>query len=709
MPLFAQKKKGPPQHKHAYLSGNFAPINQTLPLTKCSYDGDIPSELAGGEYVRNGGNPVSNEDLGRDAHWFDGDGMLSGVSFTRQPDGSIQPEFVNQYILTDIFLSTLASPSLRSPILPSIATLVNPLSSLITIVLRILRTIALVILSFLPGSTRAIKKISVANTSILYHDGRALATCESGPPMRIALPGLETVGWYDGNRAEGEPEPLNNNDPSFSGQGLLGFLREWTTAHPKVDPITKEMMLFHSTFLPPYVQYSIIPPTSARSETNKGIVQRPVPGIAGAKMMHDFGVSLKHTIIMDLPLSLDPFNLAKNKPVIDYDATKPARFGVFPRHHPEQVKYFETTACCIFHTANAWDDFDPSGQVETVHLLTCRLTSACLVFSAGNIAAPRPTKKTAKAVKKTMPFFSKYNPDEKCLFEGAPTLESPGLEHEPLIRMNKNGQDTPSYFDKQDDDIEEIPEEDDQCRLYHYAFSLKSSQITAQYGLSAISFEFPSVHPDLDMQKARFVYGCTTSVSSFNAALGRSVKIDALAKIDAKTLIEKGDRLADLGKLEKITGCVDTRTVQEIVDSPLENDPIQIFQMPAGWFAQEPRFVPRKAAPGQTLSEDDGYLLTYAFDESQLGPDGEVPSDTDGTKRAKSELWIIDAKDMITVIGRVALPQRVPYGLHGSWFPEEDVLGQKAIDTVRSISEAKSKKYESTWMNIRASVESMLS
>ncbi|KAG9758646.1 carotenoid oxygenase, partial [Aureobasidium melanogenum] len=708
MPLFAQKK-GLPQHRHAYLSGNFAPINQTLPLTKCTYDGDIPSELAGGEYVRNGGNPVSNEDLGRDAHWFDGDGMLSGVSFTRQSDGSIQPEFVNQYVLTDIFLSTLASPSLRSPILPSIATLVNPLSSLINIILRILRTIALVILSFLPGSTRAIKKISVANTSILYHDGRALATCESGPPMRIALPGLETVGWYDGNRAEGEPEPLNKNDPSFSEKGLLGFLREWTTAHPKVDPITKEMMLFHSTFLPPYVQYSIIPPTSARSETNKGIVQRPIPGIAGAKMMHDFGVSLKHTIIMDLPLSLDPFNLAKNKPVIDYDATKPARFGVFPRHHPEQVKYFETTACCIFHTANAWDDFDPSGQVETVHLLTCRLTSACLVFSAGNIAAPRPTKKTAKAVKKTMPFFSKYNADEKCLFEGAPTLESPGLEREPLIKMNENIQDTSSYFDKQDDDVEEIPEEDDQCRLYHYAFSLKSSQIIAQYGLSAISFEFPSVHPDLDMQKARFVYGCTTSVSSFNAALGRSVKIDALAKIDAKTLIEKGDRLADLGKLEKITGCVDTRTVQEIVDNPLENDPIQIFQMPAGWFAQEPRFVPRKAAPGQTLTEDDGYLLTYAFDESQLGLDGEVPSDSDATKRAKSELWIIDAKDMSTVIGRVALPQRVPYGLHGSWFPEEDILGQKAIDTVRSISEAKSKKYESTWMNIRASIESMLS
>ncbi|KAI5249287.1 carotenoid oxygenase [Aureobasidium subglaciale] len=708
MPLFAQKT-GLPQHKHAYLSGNFAPISQTLPLTKCTYEGVLPSELAGGEYVRNGGNPVSNEDLGRDAHWFDGDGMLSGVSFTKQSDGSVQPEFVNQYILTDIFLSTVASSRLRSPILPSIATLVNPLASLITIVLRILRTIVLVILSFLPGSTRAIKKISVANTSILYHDGRALATCESGPPMRIALPGLETVGWYDGNRAEGEPDAHDKHDPSFSGNGLLGFMREWTTAHPKVDPTTKEMMLFHSTFFPPYVQYSIIPPTSARSETNKGIVQRPVPGITGAKMMHDFGVSLQHTIIMDLPLSLDPLNLARNKPVIDYDATKPARFGVFPRHHPDQVKYFETTACCIFHTANAWDDFDASGQVDTVHLLTCRLTSACLVFSAGNIAAPRPTKETVKAVKKNMPFFSKYNASEQCLYDGAPTLESPLLAREPLIQITSDDEAFPAPSGETDGQVEEIPDEDDQCRLYHYAFSLGSSRITAQYSLSAISFEFPSVHPEFDMQEARYVYGCSTTVSSFNAALGRSVKIDALAKIDAKALIEKGDRLMQLGKLEPITGCVDTRTVQEVIDSALDNDPIQVFRMPAGWFAQEPRFVPRKAAPGQTLAEDDGYLLTYAFDESQLCADGEVPCDADTANRAKSELWIIDAKDMRTVVGRVALPQRVPYGLHGSWFPEEDILGQKAVDTVRSISEAKSNKNEGIWMNIRASIEGMLS
>lgn len=156
--------------------------------------------------------------------------MLSGVLFRRQNGApSIQPEFVNQYILTDVYLSSLATPALETPVLPSIATLVNPLSSLLKITLRILRTLFLVLLSHLPGSEQVIKRISVANTAVLYHDGRALATCESGPPIRISLPGLETVGWFNGRYSEGETN--QSCRPGFGGEGLLSFMREWTTAH----------------------------------------------------------------------------------------------------------------------------------------------------------------------------------------------------------------------------------------------------------------------------------------------------------------------------------------------------------------------------------------------------------------------------------------------------------------------------------------------
>lgn len=174
---------------------------------------------------------MTNEDLGRDAHWFDGDGMVCGVSFRRtgSKGARIQPEFVNQYILTDVYISTKTSRYLQTPILPSVATLVNPLSSLVTIVLRVIRTLVLVMLSHLPGSQQAIKRISVANTALLYHDGRALATCESGPPMRIALPTLETVGWFNGKMAEGEP--ISEPGSGYGGDGFLSFMKEWTTAH----------------------------------------------------------------------------------------------------------------------------------------------------------------------------------------------------------------------------------------------------------------------------------------------------------------------------------------------------------------------------------------------------------------------------------------------------------------------------------------------
>lgn len=204
-------------------------MHQVQPLTPCSFAGIIPDDLAGGEYVRNGGNPVSNEALGRDAHWFDGDGMLSGVVFRRVSKIGIIPEFVNQYILTDVWISTVTSPALKTPILPSITTLVNPLSPLLTIIWRILRTLMLVTLSHFPGSRAVIRKISVANTAILYHDGRALATCESGIPMRVALPGLETVGWFNGRSCEGEE--TCESAPGFGGNGFLSFMKEWTTAH----------------------------------------------------------------------------------------------------------------------------------------------------------------------------------------------------------------------------------------------------------------------------------------------------------------------------------------------------------------------------------------------------------------------------------------------------------------------------------------------
>ncbi|KAI1209329.1 carotenoid oxygenase [Annulohypoxylon truncatum] len=543
--------------------------------------------------------------------------MLTGVLFRRGDKSEIiEPEFANQYILTDVYLNAKDNGNLSRPLLPSIATLVGV--SLIAMVAAVLRTLALVFLSILPGSRKAVKKISVANTGVLYHDGRALATCESGPPIRFQLPGLETVGWYNGRRAENECG--RDNKAGFGGNGLMGFMKEWTTGHPRVDPITKELISFHAVFVRPFVNYSIVPPASSSAKGTEESIRGPtldipIPGVSSPKMMHDFGVSAHHTVIMDLPLSLDPTNSIRGLPVVSYDPTERSRYGVFPRYEPEKIQWFTTNPCVIFHTANCWETTSMELEAETcIHLLACRLTSASIVYSAGALVPPTP--------------------------KPAP----------------------PEYV------------EEEQCRLYYYSFPLvregsdETPTIRNQWALSAIPFEFPTMSSSHAMRAAKYIYGCSTG-TTYSAALGKATKISHLAKIDTATLIARGVTHPP----QQIKGCVDARDLDEVMRSTDDNDPIRLFKMPEGWFAQEPRFVPR----AQAETEDDGWLLTYVFDESQLNEDGECGDD------AISELWIIDARNMREIVARVKLPQRVPYGLHGAWFSEDEIAGQRPFASLR--------------------------
>jgi carotenoid cleavage dioxygenase-like enzyme len=668
-------------------------VAKTWRPTPISWTGDLPQELYGGMYVRNGGNPNTNSDLGREAHWFDGDGMLTGVWFERAPTDSRKAtaHFVNQFILTDVYMSSVESSTLRTPILPSIATLVSPVASLFWIVWRIMRTVFIVLLSHLSKSGTTIKRISVANTSVLFHDARALAACESGPPMRVTLPGLETVGWFDGNSAEGEPKPEALKDeqgPTLGGTGPLSWMREWTTGHPKVDNDSGELVLFHCSFAPPYVQYSLIPATGDSSsnpspiEKQHKIVNAAVPGSSGGKLMHDFGVSKHHTVILDLPLTLTPFNLVKNQPVVAYEPDWPSRFGVFPRRHPEAVRWFETSGCCIFHTANTWDEYDSTGEAVAVNLLACRLTSASVVFSAGNIVPPpHPNHKKAKK-EQPMSFFAKYDSeDEQFDLEKEPTDESSPLLTQEESAAYKGGA---NPFGASASVPLSIDDEE-QCRLYYYRFSLDGAAniITHQFALSSIPVEFPTVSPATDMKRARYIYGCSTADESFGSALGKATKIDVLVRYDVEALLAQAQKAPP----EAVTGCVDNRTLAQVLASEDPNDPIKAFQLPPKHYAQEARFVPRAqnktcSSEDTTPSEADGYLLFYVFDESQLDGEGECGKD------AKSELWVLDAKSMERVVCKVQLPTRVPYGLHGNWFTEEQIKSQRAVESVRSLSDA---------------------
>lgn len=357
------------------------------------------------------------------------------------------------------------------------------------------------------------------------------------------------------------------------------------------------------------MRYSVIPSEKKqqKGEARHLLLNMPVPGIFSPKMMHDFGVSHNHTVIIDMPLSLDPFNLARNKPVVAFNPNGTTRFGVFPRYAPDKVQWFETDACTIFHTVNTWDEpLSPEkGENEfKVNMICCRMKTASVLFSAGNIQPP-----TTETV--------------------------------------------------------------EQCQLCYYQFNLTTKQVTKQWALSAIELEFVNIAPHLEMSNTHFVYGCSTKNGSFNEALGAGPKIDCLTKIDVAELLDRAGRELPA----PVSGCVDGRSIQEVMKSDDPNDPVTVFQMPDKWYAQECSFIPRSDA----VREDDGWLVTFVFDESQLDQDGDAVDD------AKSELWVIDAKNMRDVVTRVVLPQRVPYGLHGNWFSEDEILKQRPVERLRGV------------------------
>jgi carotenoid cleavage dioxygenase len=84
----------------------------------------------------------------------------------------------------------------------------------------------------------------------------------------------------------------------------------------------------------------------------------------------------------------------------------------------------------------------------------------------------------------------------------------------------------------------------------------------------------------------------------------------------------------------------------------LQRGTTELQEFPDGVVPGEPTFVP---AAGSDPSSDEGWLMMYLHDEN----------------REKTEFVILDANNFGSdPVARVKLPQRVPYGFHGSWIPD---------------------------------------
>jgi carotenoid cleavage dioxygenase len=301
-----------------YLDGNFAPVREEITAETLPVIGELPPDLSG-MFLRNGPNPQWSP-IGQ-YHWFDGDGMLHGV---RIHNG--RASYRNRYVRTRGWqIEQEAGKAIWSGLLEP-PQMDNPDG---------------------PGK-------NTANTALIWHAGQMLALWEGGAPHAIQVPTLETIGEY-----------------TYNGKLLSPF-----TAHPKVDPVTGEMIFFGYSFAPPYLQYSVVSPI--------GELLRTVPiDIPMAVMMHDFAITENHTIFMDLPLTFSHERMQRGEPGLMFEHDKPSRFGIVPRHGDNSnIRWFESPACYVFHTLNAYEEGDE------VVLIACRMSSTTVLMPEDTASNP---------------------------------------------------------------------------------------------------------------------------------------------------------------------------------------------------------------------------------------------------------------------------------------------------------------------------------
>jgi len=169
---------------------------------------------------------------------------------------------------------------------------------------------------------------SAANTNVIAHAGRILALVEICWPTELTRE-LETVGPW-----------------SYEGK-----LTSAMTAHPKLCPDTGELHFFGYGFAPPFLTYHV-------ADAQGRLVKTEEIEVKGPTMIHDFAITARNVIFMDLPVVFSPEAVASGAgfPYVwsdDYGA----RLGVMPRGGSNaDVRWTEIDPCYVFHSLNAYDE-----------------------------------------------------------------------------------------------------------------------------------------------------------------------------------------------------------------------------------------------------------------------------------------------------------------------------------------------------------------
>jgi carotenoid cleavage dioxygenase len=348
-----------------FLQKNYAPIGDELSNVLLEHDATtnpLQEDFPNGMFVRNGPNPQFRP--AGNYHWFDGDGMIHGVSFK---DGVVK--YNNRYIVTEKYKTEKeAGRSISLGLMDS----GNPFVWLHKLFSK-----------YVYGANHYPDK-NPANTSLIHHAGKLLATFEGAMPYEIELPTLNTIG-------------LHQFDKKYTGVSF--------TAHPKIDPVTGEMICFNYTFSQaPFIKYHIIDKDGQVTHST------PLEESPHVTMVHDFVITEKYTVFFFYSLVLDTKRVGRGLPPFYFDHDKPTKVCVIPRYFKTgdpTIQWFDVKPCMIFHHVNGYE------QGNEIIVRTCRISEFSLEFN----------KEDREETKSTL-YEYRFNLETKNVQEGPLLLRS---------------------------------------------------------------------------------------------------------------------------------------------------------------------------------------------------------------------------------------------------------------------------------------------
>ena len=183
----------------------------------------------------------------------------------------------------------------------------------------------------------SVRKLSggTANTNLIYHADRLFALKEDSPPVQL------------------DPNTLETLDDYYTFNGKLNS--QTFTAHPKLDPISGEMIGFGYE-----ARGNATDDVAVYAVDKKGDITWEcwikVPYVG---MLHDFAITQTHIAFLVIPMATNVEQMKQGGVHFAWDSDLPTYFGVMRRGGDgKDLRWFKGPEKCATHVMNAFSDGD---------------------------------------------------------------------------------------------------------------------------------------------------------------------------------------------------------------------------------------------------------------------------------------------------------------------------------------------------------------